>query len=490
MFYTSPALDLNSRKMRPDRTGQDDCVNYISTRGTAPSLGFRDVLLTGLAADGGLYLPAEWPEFSRREIRAFRGRSYQDIAFEILMPFVGNEIKAEDLRHMIDEGYATFRHPAVVPLVQSGPNSFFMELFHGPTLAFKDVAMQLLARLMDHVLRESGERATIIGATSGDTGGAAIDAFAGRDNTDIFILFPHGRVSPVQQRQMTTSKESNVFAIAVDGNFDDCQNLVKAMFNDKAFRKRVRLSGVNSINWARIMAQIVYYFTCAVSLGSPDRKVSFTVPTGNFGDIFAGYCAKRMGLPIAKLCIATNENDILARALRSGRYETRSVVKTTSPSMDIQISSKFERLLFEANGRDSLPLKQAMSGLSQSGAFTIDPDALRKIRQEFSAARATSRQAADTIRSVYEETGYLMDPHTATGCHVARRFEKPRAPMITLSTAHPAKFPEAVISACGIDPALPSWLSDLMHREERFERLQPDLDTIESYIARNARAAE
>ena len=465
-------------------------MQYISSRGEAPVLGFSDALLTGLARDGGLYLPAEWPQFSRKDIRALRGKSYRDIAFEVLWPFVEDDLEAGEFRSMIEAAYATFRHPAIVPLVQSGANSFIMELFHGPTLAFKDVAMQLLARLMDHVLQQRGERATIVGATSGDTGGAAIEAFAGRDNTDIFILFPNNRVSPVQQRQMTTSGASNVRALAIEGNFDDCQNLVKAMFNHGEFRDRVKLSGVNSINWARIMAQIVYYFTAAVTLGAPDRKVSFTVPTGNFGDIFAGYCAKRMGLPIAKLVVATNENDILARTLRTGRYEMRDVVATTSPSMDIQISSNFERLLFEATGRDSASVRSWMSGLSQSGNFAIDTPPLKAIRKDFSAAKATRKQAAATIRETLEASGYLLDPHTATGLFVAQRFEKPRAPMVTLATAHPAKFPDAVKSASGIDPALPSWLSDLMHREETFDVLQPDLDSVETYIARNARAAE
>jgi threonine synthase len=465
-------------------------VQYISTRGEAPVLGFSDALLTGLARDGGLYLPAEWPQFSRKDIRALRGKSYQEIAFTVLLPFVEADIPTDDFRSMINEAYDSFRHPAIVPLVQAGANSFTLELFHGPTLAFKDVAMQLLARLMDYVLESRGQRATIVGATSGDTGGAAIEAFAGRENSDIFILFPLGRVSPVQQRQMTTSGAANVHAMAVEGNFDDCQNLVKAMFNHAAFRDQVQLSGVNSINWARIMAQIVYYFTAAVTLGAPDRKVTFTVPTGNFGDIFAGHCARKMGLPTAKLVIATNDNDILVRTLRTGRYEMRDAVATSSPSMDIQISSNFERLLFEASGRDATIVREYMSGLSQSGSFTIEPNTLKVIRREFSAGKATQKHAAAAIRNTLEESDYLLDPHTATGVHVAKRFEKPRSPMITLATAHPAKFPAAVKSACGIDPALPSWLSDLMHREEKFDVLQPDLAVIETYIARNARAAE
>ena len=466
-------------------------MEYISTRGEAPALGFRDALLAGLARDGGLYLPREWPVMTKREIRGLRGKRYQDIAFEILHRFTGEEIPADSLRSMIEEAYATFRHPAVVPLVQTGPHNFVLELFHGTTLAFKDVAMQLLARLMDYVLAERGERATIVGATSGDTGGAAIDAFAGRDRTDVFILFPKGKVSPVQQRQMTTSAAANVHALAIEGNFDDCQNLVKEMFNDAAFRDRVGLSGVNSINWARIMAQVVYYFTAAVSLGGPDRKISFTVPTGNFGDIFAGYVAKRMGLPIERLVIATNDNDILARTLKTGRYEMRGVKATTSPSMDIQISSNFERLLFEAYAREPAAVRSAMASLKQSGAFEIQPEALKAIRREFRAARATEKQVAATIRDTVAETGYLVDPHTATGLFVAsKQPRKGSSPMVTLATAHPAKFPAAVKSACGIDPALPSWLADLMDREERFDILPAELKDVENFIGGHTRAGK
>lgn len=464
-------------------------MDYISTRGEAPSLGFNDALLAGLARDGGLYVPREWPQFTRKDIRAMRGQSYQEIAFRVLSRFTEGDVKPEKLRELIDAAYATFRHPAVAPLVQTGANSFVLELFHGPTLAFKDVAMQLIARLMDHVLEERDARATIVGATSGDTGGAAIDAFAGRDRTDIVILFPKGLVSPVQQRQMTTSTASNVHALAIEGNFDDCQDMVKAMFNHGAFRDRVHLSGINSINWARIMAQIVYYFTAAVSLGAPDRKISFTVPTGNFGDIFAGYAAKRMGLPIAKLVIATNSNDILARTLKTGRYEMRGVAATTSPSMDIQISSNFERLLFDAYGRDAGEVRQAMAGLKQSGAFEIGAEALKAIRKEFSAGRASERQVAGMIRMMQAEIGYVVDPHTAVALQVAAKFERPAAAMVTLSTAHPAKFPAAVKSACGIDPALPAWLSDLMQREERFDVLPATQDRVESHILAIARAA-
>ncbi|WP_112518821.1 threonine synthase [Agrobacterium cavarae] len=465
-------------------------MKYVSTRGSAPSLGFSDALLAGLARDGGLYVPSEWPTMKKKEIRALRGKTYQEVAFEVLYRFTGGEIPEKDFRSMIDEAYATFRHPAVAPLVQTGPNSFILELFHGTTLAFKDVAMQLLARLMDYTLAERGQRATIVGATSGDTGGAAIDAFAGRDRTDIFILFPHGKVSPVQQRQMTSSTASNVHALAINGNFDDCQNLVKDMFNDAKFRDSVKLSGVNSINWARIMAQVVYYFTAAISLGAPDRKVSFTVPTGNFGDIFAGYVAKQMGLPIDKLVIATNDNDILARTLKTGRYEMRGVQATTSPSMDIQISSNFERLLFEAYDREPNEIKRSMDGLKQSGAFQISEAAMKMIKRDFRAGRASEKQVAATIRDTLSETGYLLDPHTATAVHVAKKYEKTNSPMVVLSTAHPAKFPDAVKSACAIDPALPVWLADLMNREERFDVLEAELEAVETFIGKHARAKD
>lgn len=464
-------------------------MDFISTRGEAPALGFCDALLAGLARDGGLYLPKKWPKFSKRDIRALRGKSYQEVAFAVLKPFVDGEIADDALRQMILDAYATFRHPAIAPLVQTGPNSYILELFHGTTLAFKDVAMQLLGRLMDHVLSARGQRATIVGATSGDTGGAAIDAFAGLANVDIFILFPHGKVSPVQQRQMTTSKADNVHAVAIEGNFDDCQNMVKAMFNHVTFRDEVGLSGVNSINWARIMAQVVYYFTASLSLGGPDRKISFTVPTGNFGDIFAGYVAREMGLPIDKLVIATNDNDILARTLKTGRYEMKGVKATTSPSMDIQISSNFERLLFEVSGRDAGEIRSQMAGLAQSGAFEIKPGAMKEIKKVFRAGRATEKDVAKTIKDTLAATGYLLDPHTACGVAVAAKYEKPQSPMVTLATAHPAKFPAAVKSASGIDPALPTWLSDLMDREERFDILANDLSVVESFIRTHARAS-
>jgi threonine synthase len=464
-------------------------MRYVSTRGEAPALGFSDTVLTGLARDGGLYIPEQWPQFSEAEIRAMRGLSYPDLAIRLLTPFLGGEIAPDAFERIVREAYASFRHEAVCPLVQTGANSFVLELFHGPTLAFKDVAMQLLARIMDHVLAERGQRATITAATSGDTGGAAIEAFAGRDRTDMFVLFPHGRVSPVQQRQMTTSSAGNVHALAIEGNVDDCQDLVKAMFNDHAFRDRVSLSGVNSINWARIMAQIVYYFSSALSLGAPDRPVSFTVPTGNFGDIFAGYAAKRMGLPIERLVIATNDNDILARTLATGEYRTGGVVVTTSPSMDIQVSSNFERLLFEAGNRDAVAVRRYMAGLKQSGAFTIDAAPLSRIRGDFDAGRATMDETAATIRQTLSASSYLADPHTATALHVAARHGDPAVPMIVLSTAHPAKFPSAVEAASGIKPALPAWLDGLMERPEKYVTLPSALNMVEDYIGRHARAA-
>lgn len=462
-------------------------MQYMSTRGNAPVLGFSDTVMAGLARDGGLYLPETYPHFSSVELKALRGKSYAEIAKTILWPFVGGEIERQDFDQMVDEAYATFRHPAVCPLVQTNTNEFIMELFHGPTLAFKDVAMQLLGRLMDHILAKKDERATIIGATSGDTGGAAIEAFAGRERCDIFILFPKGHVSPVQQRQMTSNHKANVHALAIEGNFDDCQALVKAMFNDHKFRDKMALSGVNSINWARIMAQIVYYFTTAISLGAPDRAISFTVPTGNFGDIFAGFVASRMGLPIAKLVIATNDNDILARTLATGNYQTRSLIHTTSPSMDIQVSSNFERLLFEAGERDCEWIRNAMENLKQSGEFHIDATRLKNIRSMFSAGSSNESETAQMIDTLYKESNYLADPHTAIAVKVAREHQDATIPMIVLSTAHPAKFPEAVKNACGVTPKLPEWLSDLMDRQERFEVLANDEKVVKDYIALKSR---
>ncbi len=466
-------------------------MRYVSTRGEAPVLSFSDALLAGLARDGGLYVPETWPTFSKDEIAALAGKPYADVAKAVIAPFVADAIARNALDLMIEDAYAGFRHPAVTPLVQVGANRFVLELSHGPTLAFKDVAMQLLARLMDHVLTARGGRATIVGATSGDTGSAAIEAFRHSDAVDVFILYPHKRVSEVQRRQMTTVASPNVHAIAVEGTFDDCQAMVKAMFNHHAFRDRLALAGVNSINWARIVAQVVYYFYAATALGAPHREVSFVVPTGNFGDILAGWVAKKMGLPIADLAIATNVNDILVRTLESGRYEVRGVMPSSSPSMDIQVSSNFERLLFEALDRDAAAVRQLMDSLSQSGAFTLPRAVQAAIAADFTAARADEPETRATIAEMQEEAGYLVDPHTAVGLTVADKVEhKKSIPQVVLSTAHPAKFPDAVEAATGIRPPLPAHMADLMTRKERVSVQPNDLATIEAFITAHARVAK
>jgi threonine synthase len=464
-------------------------LDYVSTRGEAPVRGFRDVLLAGLADDGGLYLPVRWPQISPAEIEAFAGKPYAAVAADIVGRFADGEIPGATLRAMCDEAYAGFGHPAVTPLVQMGPNAWLLELFRGPTLAFKDLAMQLLARLMDYVLAERGMRSTIIAATSGDTGSAAIEAFRGRERIDVFVLFPRGRVSPVQQRQMTTVADPNVHALAVEGTFDDCQALVKALFAREKFRKAVSLGAVNSINWGRVAAQVTYYFTTAVALGRPTRHLSFTVPTGNFGDAFAGYVALKMGLPIDLIVLATNSNDILVRALAEGRYEVRNIVPTVSPSMDIGVSSNFERVLSEAYGRDGAAIRRLMADLAQSRSFTIDDRPLTEIRDHFDAGRVDEAETAATIRSTFETTGYLPDTHTAVGLAVASRFAQTDVPMVTLATAHPAKFPDAVEAATGVRPPLPPHLADLMERQERVTVIGNELTAVERYISAHARAA-
>jgi threonine synthase len=465
-------------------------MRYLSTRGEAPSLGFAEAMLAGLARDGGLYVPESWPRLDSAALAGFAGRPYAEVAVDIIRPFVGDAIAEPDLARMAREAYGTFRHPATVPLVQLGVSNFVLELFHGPTLAFKDLAMQFLARLMDHVLHARGERTTIVVATSGDTGGAAVEAFGGRNQVDLIVLFPNGRISDVQRRMMTTARHDNVHALAIDGTFDDCQAIVKGLFNQHGFRDRVRLSGVNSINWARIVAQVVYYFTAAVTLGAPQRRIAFTVPTGNFGDVYAGFVAERMGLPIDRLVVATNVNDILTRTLATGAYEVRGVVPTTSPSMDIQISSNFERLLFEAYGRDARAVRALMASLAQSRRFSVSPRALSEIRTYFTADRAEEEETAATIRTVLRETGYLVDPHTAVAVAVAEKeIRDPAIPMVVLGTAHPAKFPDAVEAACGVRPALPDWLADLAERPERVTLLPADEATVERYILAACRAA-
>jgi len=461
-------------------------VEYISTRGEAPVLNFEEVVLTGLARDGGLYVPKTWPQLSKAEIRALAGKSYAEVAAEILQPFLGDCISSEDFREMTEKAYGSFSHKAVVPLSQLGENDFLMELYHGPTLAFKDVALQLLGLLYDHLLQRQGKKVTIVGATSGDTGSAAIEACRGRDAVDIFILHPAGRVSDVQRKQMTTVLDSNVHNIAVEGDFDDCQALVKAMFNDHDFRDQLGVSAVNSINWARVMAQIVYYFTTAVSLGGPDREVSFSVPSGNFGDVYAGYCASKMGLPIDQLIVATNRNDILSRFFNSGEYIKEGVDPTISPSMDIQVSSNFERFLFDLYGRDAVSVRSMMSDLEEKGGFSVNMAQLNEAT--FSAGRSDEQETLSQISKTLAQSDKLVDPHTAVGLTVAEKCRKdPTVPMVTLSTAHPAKFPAAVEKATDIHPALPERMADLFEREERLVQLPNDLGTIQTYIKERAR---
>jgi len=459
-------------------------VRYVSTRGEAPELGFEEALLAGLARDGGLYVPRAWPHFAPEDIAAFADKPFAELATAVLEPLVGAAIPRNELLALAHDAYARFGHPAVTPLVQLDRSLWVLELFHGPTLAFKDVAMQLLARLMDRVLAARRERVTIVGATSGDTGGAAVEAFRGAERIDAIILFPHNRVSDVQRRMMTTATEPNVHAVAVDGTFDDCQALVKAMFNDLAFRDRVRLAGVNSINWARVAAQITYYFVAAVALGAPHRPVSFSVPTGNFGDIFAGWAARRMGLPIERLVIATNDNDILSRTHATAVYEVRGVLPTTSPSMDIQVASNFERWLFEASGRDAGWVRGRMGALSQSGRFELSADVAGAMRADFGAAGAGMAEVAACIRTLEAECGYLLDPHTACGVVAARKVKaREGAPCIVLATAHPAKFPDAVEAITGQRPALPERLSGLMTAPERMIVLPNDLAAIQRFVA-------
>jgi len=455
-------------------------MRYISTRGTAPVLTFGEAMMTGLARDGGLYVPETVPTMTKAEIAALAGLPYEEIAFRVMKPFIGGFFEDDEMKGLIAKAYAGFGHAARAPLVQLGANHFLLELFHGPTLAFKDFAMQLIGQMMQAALAKTGERITIVGATSGDTGSAAMEAFKGLANVDVFIMYPHGRVSDVQRRQMTTPSEANVHALAVDGDFDDCQANVKAMFNDFAFRDGVRLAGVNSINWARVLAQVVYYFSSAVSLGAPHRAVSFTVPTGNFGDIFAGYIAKKMGLPIDQLVVATNQNDILHRALSSGDHRTNGVKPSISPSMDIQVSSNFERALFDAYGRDGKAIAALMDEM-KSGGFTISQGALQMLQGTFASGWCSETETSATITASLKSTGELLCPHSAVGVKVANE-HLGATPMITLATAHPAKFPDAVEAATGIRPGLPPRMADLFERTERVTRVANDLPAIQALI--------
>jgi len=455
-------------------------MHYVSTRGAAPVLDFGGAMMTGLARDGGLYVPQTIPRMPPADIAALAGVSYEETAFRVMRPFIGDTFGDDEFRGLIAAAYAGFGHAARAPLVQLAPGHFLLELFHGPTLAFKDFAMQLIGQMMQAALAKTGDRITIVGATSGDTGSAAIEAFRGLPNVDVFILFPHGRVSEVQRRQMTTPVESNVHALALDGDFDDCQARLKDMFNHFAFRDAVGLAGVNSINWARVLAQVVYYFSAAVALGAPHRAVSFTVPTGNFGDIFAGYVAREMGLPIERLVIATNQNDILDRALRSGDYATSGVRPSISPSMDIQVSSNFERALYQASCGDGATVAALMSDLKQ-GAFRIPQGMLEGLRATFASGRCDEDATRASIAQTLAATGELLCPHSAVGVHVASD-HLGATPMITLATAHPAKFPDAVAQASGIRPPLPPRMADLYDRPERVTRVPNDLAALEALV--------
>ncbi len=462
-------------------------MRYVSTRGRAPVLNFEQAMMTGLARDGGLYLPETIPTLSPDQIAAFEGLPYEEVALRVIAPFVGDSFTPDELRGAIARAYAGFDHVARAPLVQLAPGHHLLELFHGPTLAFKDFAMQLIGQLFQLALKRSGARVTILGATSGDTGSAAIEAFRGLGNVDVFIMYPHGRVSEVQRRQMSTPADANVHALAVDGTFDDCQARLKDLFNDHAFRDAVGLAGVNSINWARVLAQIVYYFTAAASLGAPLREVDFTVPTGNFGDILAGSIARQMGLPIGRLVVATNQNDILHRALTTGEYRVGRVEPSISPSMDIQVSSNFERALWLAYGRDGAAVSQLMEEL-QSGGFSISQGALEQLRETYVSGRASEAETTAMIAALRQETAQVICPHTAVAVKVARENLRPGVPMISLSTAHPAKFPDAVADAVGIRPPLPPHMADLFQRDERITRIENDAEALKSLILERRQA--
>ena len=475
-------------------------MRYVSTRGAAPALGFEDALLTGLARDGGLYVPEAWPGFSPDEIRALAGLPYAEAAARVMRPFVGEALDEAALSAIVADAYAGFDHAAVAPLKQLDERTWLMELFHGPTLAFKDFALQVVGRLFDRVLERRGARVTIVGATSGDTGSAAIEACRGRKRVEIFILHPQGRVSEVQRRQMTTVGDDNVHNIAVQGTFDDCQHMVKAMFNDTAYRDEMRLSAVNSINWARVMAQIAYYFVAAAALGAPERKVAFAVPSGNFGNVFAGYAAKRMGLPVARLIVGSNRNDILTRYFETGVMKVAEVHPSYSPSMDIQVSSNFERLLFELYGRDGPAVADAMAAFRETGVLDPGEARWRAARADFDAARLDDEETLAEMARLHRETGELIDPHSAIGVGAAQAamagapLADPRSPVVCLATAHPAKFPDAVMKATGVRPALPARLGDLMARPERMDVLPNDLTKVQDFVRqrvlRNAPASE
>lgn len=461
-------------------------MRYISTRGSAPSLDFKEATLAGLASDGGLYVPEHWPTLSRETIAGLAGKSYVETAVTVMAPFTEGVLDESALRSLAEQAYGRFSHAAVTPLKQLDHDQWLLELFHGPTLAFKDVALQFLGLLFERFLSGGNAHLTIVGATSGDTGSAAIDALAGRQHVDVFMLHPAGRVSDVQRRQMTTVLTPNIHNIAIQGSFDDAQALVKAMFNSSDFADRFRLSAVNSINWARLMAQVVYYFYAAVRLGAPDRKVAFSVPTGNFGDVFAGYVAARMGLPIARLIVATNVNDILARALSAGDYSCREVIPTPSPSMDIQVSSNFERLLFDLAGRDGRAIAEQMRGFEASKAMRLTNAQRDGASTLFASDRVDLDEMALAMRWAHERAGEVIDPHSAIAFAAARRATLDNVPVVTLATAHPAKFSDAVERSTGARPSLPSRVGDLFEREERYTTLPATFDAVTSYIAERA----
>ncbi|SDG58064.1 L-threonine synthase [Onishia taeanensis] len=458
-------------------------MRYISTRGQAPALSFEEVVLTGMASDGGLYVPETVPQLSKEELADMAGCSYAEIAFRVMKPFVNGEIDDDTFRGLVKDAYATFSHDAVVPLNQLDANHFLLELFHGPTLAFKDVALQLLGRLLDHFLKKRGERAVIMGATSGDTGSAAIEGCRHCDNLDIFILHPHNRVSEVQRRQMTTVLADNVFNIAIEGNFDDAQAMVKASFANQDFLNGTRLVAVNSINWARIMAQIVYYVASAVALGAPQREVSFCVPSANFGNLFAGYMASQMGLPVKQFIIATNANDILHRTLADNDFSKRDLEATLAPSMDIVVSSNFERLLFDAYERDGNAVAELLERFQQEPTALAEAP-LEKLREKFASYSVDDATILEVIREAHHRTHEILDPHTATGYRAAERARADAStPMVTLATAHPAKFADAVVKAGFPGVPLPPHMDDLLEREERYAVLPAELEAVQRFVA-------
>ncbi len=459
-------------------------TRYISTRGTAPVLSFEDAVLAGLATDGGLYVPEHAQEFSMAEIDAMQAMSYPELAYTVISRFTGTSLKPEVLERIVAESYKTFRHAAIAPLKQIDTHTFVLELFHGPTLAFKDFALQFLGRLLDEILAKREQKSVVIGATSGDTGSAAIAGCQGRKNMDIFILHPKGRVSEVQRRQMTSVQDTNVHNIAIEGTFDDCQDIVKALFADTPFRDKHHLSAVNSINWARILAQVVYYFYSAVALGAPAKNVSFSVPTGNFGDIYAGHVARRMGLNIEQLVIATNKNDILARCLQTGVYSMEDVTPTLSPSMDIQVSGNFERLLFDLYDCNGEAITEMMAEFRKNKKITLSTLAWNRLKAEFTACAISDEDTKKTIATTFNTTGELLDPHTAVGLAAAQRVRKNTStPMIVLATAHPSKFPDAVKDASTVTPELPPHMKDLFKRPERCETLPNDVAAVKAFIA-------